>query len=109
MKHALLAATFGAIISLAAASDAAAWSRGGSVTTWRGTYQVQASGACAGGTCSRSRSVTGPNGGTVSRTGSVTRTGPYRYTYSRTTTRPDGSSVTRSGTVRTRPYWVYRY
>jgi hypothetical protein len=109
MKFALIAASLVALLSVAAASPANAWTRSGSVTTWRGTYTGSASGGCSGGTCSRTRSVTGPNGNTWSRSGSVTRTGPYRYSYSRTTTGPNGNSVTRSGWVRTYPYYWARY
>jgi hypothetical protein len=86
-----------------AAADASAWTRQGSVNTWRGTYAYQGSAGCAAGTCSRSRSVTGPYGGTVSRSGSVTRTAPGQYSYSRTTTGPRGGSVTRSGSVSVTP------
>ena len=109
MKLALVTVPLAAVLSLAAVSQASAWTRSGSVTTWRGTYHGSASGGCAGGTCSRTRSVTGPNGNTVSRSGSITRTGPYRYSYSRTTTGPNGNGVTRSGTVRAYPYYGYRY
>ncbi|MFA6265544.1 MAG: hypothetical protein WC670_07510 [Pseudolabrys sp.] len=100
----LLTTLFAAAVGTAFVSEAGAWTRSGSVTTARGTYTGQASGSCAGGTCTRSRSVTGPNGKTVSRTGSATRTGPYRYRYTRTTTGPNGGSVTRSGRVVSYPY-----
>lgn len=84
---------------LAGIGEAAAWTRSGSVTTPRGTYTGAAAGSCAGGTCSRAAVATGPYGGSVSRTGSVTRTGPGSYSYQRTTTGPAGNSVTRSGSV----------
>lgn len=106
MKPALISVVLATLVSVGAASQADAWTRSGSVTTARGTYTGSASGGCAGGTCSRSASVTGPNGKTVSRTGSVARTGPYRYGYTRTTTGPNGNSVTRNGWVRTYPYWA---
>ncbi len=93
-------------VALIPMSQAAAWSRSGSFTTWRGTYHTAASGGCAGGTCTRTRSITGANGGVVTRTGSITRTGPHRYSVTRTTTGPRGNSVTRSGTIRTDPYWA---
>lgn len=96
---ALATAALAGLMVVGAAADASAWTRQGSVTTWRGTYAYQGSGGCAAGTCSRSRSVTGPYGGTVSRSGSVTRTAPGQYSYSRTTTGPYGGSVTRSGSV----------
>ena len=79
--------------------EAAAWTRSGSVTTPRGTYTGAVAGSCAGGTCSRAAVATGPYGGSVSRTGSITRTGPGSYSYQRTTTGPAGNSVTRSGSV----------
>lgn len=84
---------------LAGIGEAAAWTRSGSVTTPRGTYTGAATGSCAGGTCSRAAVATGPYGGSVSRTGSVTRTAPGSYSYQRTTTGPAGNSVTRSGAV----------
>jgi hypothetical protein len=99
MKRFIISASVAGLISLATISEAAAWSRSRSVTTWRGTYHSQASGGCSSGTCSRSRSVTGPYGGTVSRTGSITRTGPGSFSYTRTTTGPNGNSVTRTGSV----------
>lgn len=106
MKPVLISVALATLVSLGAGSQADAWTRSGSVTTARGTYTGSVSGGCAGGTCSRAASVTGPNGKTVSRTGSVTRTGPHRYGYTRTTTGPNGNSVTRSGRVRTYPYWA---
>ncbi|MGZ3282703.1 MAG: hypothetical protein ACXU9C_06245 [Xanthobacteraceae bacterium] len=108
MKLVFASATLAAVLSLATLSEANAWSRNGSFTTRRGTYYGSASGGCAGGTCSRSASITGPNGGTVSRTGSVSRVGPHTYDYSRTTTGPNGNSVTRSGTVVAYPAYGYR-
>jgi len=99
MKLTLVSLSIAGTISLATVSDASAWTRNGTVTTWRGTYHGAASGGCYGGTCSRVRSITGPNGGTVARTGSVSRTGPDSFSYSRATTGPNGNSVTRSGSV----------
>lgn len=104
MKIALASISLAAVIMVAGSSAASAWTRHGTVTTPRGTYYGSASGGCAGGTCSRSASVTGPDGRAVSRSGSITRTGPHRYSYSRTTTGPQGRSVTRAGTVRVYPY-----
>jgi hypothetical protein len=100
MKFAIGTIALSALLIGGAASDAKAWTRTGTVTTQRGTYTRTASGSCGGGTCSRSASVTGPNGHTVSRSGSISRTGPYRYAYTRTTTGPYGNSVTRSGWYR---------
>jgi len=109
MKRILISASLAAALAAASVSEANAWVRTGTVTTRRGTYYGSASGGCAAGTCSRSISVTGPNGGTVSRTGSITRVGPHAYDYTRTTTGPYGNSVTRSGTVAAYPYYGYRY
>jgi len=89
MKLAFLSASLAAALSLAAVSAANAWTRSGSVTTARGTYYGSAS---------------GPYGGAVSRSGSITRTGPDSYSYSRTTTGPNGNSVTRGGTVSVNRY-----
>ena len=109
MKLKTISASLAVLISVGAVSQADAWTRSGSVTTARGTYTGSASGSCAGGTCSRSRSVTGPYGNTVSRSGSVSRTAPYAYSYSRTTTGPYGNSVTRSGTVTAYPYYYWAH
>jgi hypothetical protein len=92
-------AAIAGLLLVGTAAEASAWTRQGTVTTARGTYTVNGAGSCAGGTCSRSRTVTGPYGGTVTRNGSVTKTGPGQYQYSGTTTGPYGRTVTRSGTV----------
>jgi hypothetical protein len=109
MRLVLAAASLAIVLAMTSVSEANAWVRNGSVTTSRGTYHGTASGGCAGGTCSRSVSVTGPYGGTVSRTGSITRVGPRTYDYTRTTIGPNGNSVTRSGTVVAYPHYGYRY
>jgi hypothetical protein len=106
MKTSLIAGALAATLCVVAVSPAQAWTRSGSVTTRRGTYTGTASGGCGGGSCWRTRSVTGPNGHTVTQSGNVTRTGPYGYSYSRTTTGPNGGSVTRSGWGHTTPYWA---
>jgi hypothetical protein len=104
---ALVTAALAGLMVAGTAADASAWTRQGTVTTWRGTYAYQGSAGCANGACSRSRAVTGPYGGTVSRSGSVSRTAPGQYTYSRTTTGPNGGSVTRSGSVSVTPAPYY--
>ncbi|HWK96182.1 MAG TPA: hypothetical protein VNR39_12245 [Pseudolabrys sp.] len=104
MKLMLVSGIVAATFVAAAVTEANAWTRNGSVTTARGTYTAHASGSCAGGTCTRTRSVTGPNGKTVTQSGSATRTGPHRYRYTQTTTGPNGGSVTRSGRVVSYPY-----
>ncbi len=88
-----------ALLLGAATESANAWTRDGHVHTPRGTYSGHASGGCAGGTCSRSKVVTGPYGNSASRSGYVTRTGPDSYSYGRTTTGPRGNTVSRSGSV----------
>jgi hypothetical protein len=97
-------AALAALLGVASISEANAWTRSGSLTTRRGTYDGSASGGCSGGTCSRSVSVTGPNGGSYSRSASISRVGPHSYDYSRTTTTANGASVTKSGTVVGYPY-----
>lgn len=99
MTRAALVLTLSGFTLMAGIAEAAAWTRTGTVTTPRGTYTGAAAGSCAGGTCSRAATVTGPYGGSVSRSGSVTQTAPGSYSYQRTTTGPYGNSVTRSGTV----------
>jgi hypothetical protein len=84
-------------------AEASAWTRQGTVTTARGTYTVNGAGGCVGNTCSGTRTVTGPYGGTVTRSGTITKTGPGTYQYSRTVTGPYGGTVTRQGTVYVTP------
>ncbi|UFZ04762.1 hypothetical protein LQG66_00055 [Bradyrhizobium ontarionense] len=89
-----------AALSAAAAVDANAWTRSGSVTGPRGTASFGGSGSCSGGACSWQGGGTGPAGNSWSRSGSAscsggscTRqgqgTGPRgnAYSYSRTVTR----------------------
>ena len=61
MKICLVVTVAAAALCVGMVSPADAWTRSGSITTARGTYTGSASGGCSGGTCSRSRSVTGPN------------------------------------------------
>jgi hypothetical protein len=96
-------AALAGLLLAGSAADASAWTRHGTVTTPRGTYTVNAAGGCGGGVCSRTRTVTGPYGGTVTRSGSVVRTGPGQYSYQGQTTGPYGRTVTRSGTVVVNP------
>lgn len=83
-------------VALSAAGEANAWSRYGTVSGPHGTAKVQAQGSCAGGSCTRAITRTGPYGETVSRSGSVACSGGY-CTGSRTTTGPRGNTVNRSG------------
>ena len=98
-KSLALRLALAALFSVAIASEAAAWTRSGTVITPRGTYAGSVSAGCAAGVCARTATVTGPHGNSVSRSGSVARTGYPSYMYSRTTTGSYGRSVTRSGSV----------
>src|SRR3546814_4140931 len=60
---------------LPGARDAAARSRETTVTTPRGTTTRDTTTQCADGSCTRNRSVTGPNGQTRTKTGTATKTG----------------------------------
>lgn len=93
------ALSLGAVIGATDANAAAVWGRTGTAYTYHGAYQGAVSGACVGGSCSRTAVVAGPYGGVAARSGTVTRTAPGAYSYSRTTIGPYGNSVTRSGTV----------
>jgi hypothetical protein len=88
----LLAGTF----ALLSVGQANAWTRDGSISGPRGTASVHANGGCTGGSCSRSINRTGPDGYSMSRSGSVSCDGGY-CNGSRTTTGPRGNTVTRSG------------
>jgi uncharacterized low-complexity protein len=98
MKKLLTMSALAAVLSIAVVADANAWTRSRSVTGWRGTASLSASGSCANGTCSRQITRTGPYGNSMSRQGSVT-CGGGTCTGSRTTTGPNGYTVTRQGSV----------
>lgn len=98
MLRFLTLASGAAILTISAAADANAWTRNGSVTGWRGTGTVNAYGSCAGGSCSRSITRTGPYGYSMSRQGSGSCAGGV-CSGTRTTTGPRGNSVTRQGTI----------
>jgi hypothetical protein len=85
------------------AGGALAYDRTITVTTPRGTYDKSVSAGCAGGVCSRDASVTGPKGGTVSRSGSCSA-GYWLYGCKSTVTGPKGRSAT-TGFVGRRRYW----
>ena len=105
MNISFASAGLAGLLLAATAADASAWTRQGTVTTPRGTYTVNSSGGCAVGVCSRTRTVTGPYGGTVTRSGTVVRTGANQYSYQGSVTGPYGGTITRSGTVViNRPY-----
>jgi hypothetical protein len=99
MSISFTSAALAGLLLAATAADASAWTRQGTVTTPRGTYTVNGSGGCAGGVCSFNRTVRGPHGGTVTRSGTVVQTGPGQYSYQGSVTGPYGGTVSRSGTV----------
>jgi hypothetical protein len=99
MNISFASAGLAGLLLAATAADASAWTRHTTINTWRGTYTVNAAGGCAGGVCSRTRTVTGPYGGTVTQSGSVVRTGPGQFSYQGRITGPYGGTITRSGTV----------
>ena len=70
MNISFASAGLAGLLLAATAADASAWTRHTTVNTWRGTYTVNAAGGCAGGVCSRTRTVIGPYGGTVTQSGS---------------------------------------
>ncbi len=98
MTRFLMLAAGAATLTFAGIAEASAWTRSGSATGWRGTRNVSAYGSCAGGSCSRSITRTGPNGYSMSRQGSVSCAGGV-CSGTRTTTGPGGNSVTRQGTI----------
>ena len=103
MKYILAAGAALMALACAYAAEARDWSHSGTVTTPRGTYTSQGAGSCANGMCERSGSTTGPNGKSVSSSGSITRT-DNGYTYAREVTGPNGGTVSKSGSVTvTRP------
>src|SRR3546814_14199733 len=85
---------------LPGARDAAARSRETTVTTPRGTTTRDKTTQCADGSCTRNRSVTGPNGQTRTKTGTATKTGTGSATWSRQTTGPNGGTAHRRGRQR---------
>jgi hypothetical protein len=81
-------------ITVLSCQAASAYDRGVTVTTPKGTYTKSVNAACSGGVCSRDAEVTGPKGGTVSRSGSCAA-GWRFYGCTSTATGPKGNSVTR--------------
>lgn len=94
MTTTLLAAT----LSLAAAADANAWTRSGSVTGPRGTTNFGSSGSCSGGACSWQGGGTGPAGRSWSRSGSGSCSGGT-CSWQGQGTGPRGNSYSYSGSV----------
>jgi hypothetical protein len=102
IKH-FAASALAGVLLLAGIGQASAWDRSSAITTARGTRTSHRSASCGDGTCTRSRTVTGAEGRTISRTGTVSKTAPGQVDYARTTTGPAGGSVTRSGAVTRTP------
>jgi hypothetical protein len=101
IKHlAPLALTAAFVISGATAASAQqGWSRSKTVTgPYGGTYSAQGSGSCAGGSCASRQAWTGPAGRTVSRSGSASCSGGI-CTGSATWTGPRGNTESRSRRV----------
>ncbi|MEM1385262.1 MAG: hypothetical protein AAF713_16915 [Pseudomonadota bacterium] len=86
------------VLAVGAATDAGAWERKSSVTGWRGTGTVDASGSCADRACSRNASRTGPNGRTWSRQRNRS-CADGSCSGSRTTTGPNGESRMRETSI----------
>ncbi len=100
MMKQVTTALLAAIVTIAAVSEANAWTRNRTTTTWRGTSSLSASGSCANNSCSRSVTRTGPYGNTATRSGSVAcDPASQSCTGSRTTTGPYGGTINRSGQV----------
>jgi hypothetical protein len=88
-----------AVLFVAQASAANAWTRaGGGVGPRGGTWRSTGSGSCAGGSCSSQQSFTGPAGRTYSRQGSTSCAGGTCNSNA-TVTGPNGGTATRSGTI----------
>jgi hypothetical protein len=98
MKKFLAISAIAGAMFVAAAADANAGSRSGSISGPRGTTTFSGSRSCAGGSCSSQGSVTGPNGGTVSRQDSSTCSGGT-CSGGGTVTGPRGGTVSYNGTV----------
>jgi len=92
-RQTLFAAAALALASCAAGS-AQAYDRGVTVTTPSGTYTKTVDASCADHHCTRDASVTGPNGGTVSRDTQCGASWRF-YRCTGTVTGPNGNSVSR--------------
>jgi hypothetical protein len=100
MRLSLSAGLAAAILATSiVAVEARSWNRSGTNVGPRGTSTYGITGQCAGGTCTRNATRTGPRGNTATRNGTVTRTAPGTFEGNWTTTGSGGRSVTRSGTL----------
>jgi hypothetical protein len=100
MHKLLIASTFAILLSFAAtgAAEARGWNHQGTITTPRGTTTTQSSGSCAGGTCTRQGSATGPAGRSVSHQG-TTQCAGGKCSSTGTFTGPNGGVATRQGSA----------
>ena len=98
MRNFLSAGLMAGLLALSFVADANAFSRNGTVSGPRGTSSVSANGSCAGGTCSRAITRTGPYGGSVSKSGSAS-CNSATCSGSSTTVGPHGGTVTRNSTI----------
>lgn len=84
MKKLLTMAALAGSLSVATMAEANAWTRSGTVTGPNGNSVTRSgSGGCAGGVCTGTRTTTGPRGNSVTRSGVATRgyVGPYYRGY----------------------------
>ena len=99
MKNVSMVSIAAVSLLFAGIADANAFQRSGTVSSARGTGSFSASAGCSGGTCSRSVSRTGAQGRTMTKSGSVTKTGTGQYSYSGSAAGPNGQTRNRSGYV----------
>ena len=98
MIRMIAVSTLAAAFSLAAAGEAGAWQRSGSVTGPRGTTTYGGSGSCSGGSCSWQRGGTGPHGYSWGYSGAGTCT-DRTCSYSGTGTGSRGRTYNRGGSL----------
>ncbi|NKC31673.1 hypothetical protein [Falsiroseomonas selenitidurans] len=96
-KILLVAAMLGSVAGVPAAS---AWEAQSSLTGPQGQTATRSGSLnCADGSCTRSGSATGPQGQTATRQRNVTRTAPGQWSAQGTATGRRGGTATRSGSV----------
>ena len=105
----LVGTALATLLVLSATQDASAWTRRGSFTGARGTYNSSAVGACAHGACTRSETIVGPKGKTVTENGVLTRTAPGQYSYTGQATGPKGGVYNTTGEVNKTAPGQYNY
>ncbi len=106
LKTATLGLVAAGSLAVALPASAATWRHGASrdvssTRTYTGangrTWTRYGSTSCADGSCTRSATITGPNGHSVSRDETVTRTGRGDFSTSGSVTGPNGRTVTNAG------------